>query len=124
MISITASKCNDEKLEIVRYDLLAWHIWPFEVVSLVSRTLREFLLMASYGICVKSSYVWVQERFVPTGCLKKPLAHRTDKTTAFCPIKTIAHYEAISDYQKAKNIGTTESTVYTSKAEVRSRSDS
>lgn len=107
MISIIASKCIDERLEIVCYDLLAWHIWPFEVVSLVSRTLREVLLMASYGSCVKSGHAWVQARFVPTGCLKKPWGHRTDRTTVFFPIKTITRYEAISDYKKAKDVGTT-----------------
>lgn len=112
MISITASKCNDEKLEIVRYDLLAWHMWFFEVVSLVSSTLREIVLTAAYGVCVRSSMAWVQERFVPTGCLKKPWSHRTVRTTTFCPFRTITRYEAISDYKKAKDFDITDSLAF------------
>ncbi len=124
MVSITASKCNDEKLEIVRYDLLAWYMWPSEVVSLVSRTLREVVLMAAYGVCARSRMAWVQERFVPTGCLKKPWCHRTDRTTTFCPFRTITRYEDISDYQKAKEFETTESVAFGGKSEARSKSDS
>jgi len=123
MISIEIYVHNDEKLEIVQYDLLAWSIWPYEIAWLVFGTVRETVRMAIHGFYIRTSLTWAKESFVPKGCFDIPIKHRIEKSTRFSPCRTVTRYEDPLDYQQAIKHGSTENLICSGRAEFRSKSD-
>ena len=98
MISITLTTHDDEKLEIVEYEILAWLSWPFEWVFTGCRKLMETVELMRTGSCLVASQEWGKELLVPAGELRNPSRHQVIKGTSFPPVRRCWRYEERTDY--------------------------
>ncbi len=122
MLRITVTKHNDEKLEIVEYDVLAWLSWPFDLLLTSCQKLSETVELMTKGSCVVASQEWCKEFFIPSGEVRNPARHQVVKGTLLPPCCRKWRYEARADYVSAAVDGVGSSMVCRGKVERRQKS--
>ena len=101
MVRITVTKHNDERLEVVEYDILAWLSWPFDLLLVGCQKLIATVELMAKGSCVAASQEWCKEFYIPSGEVRNPARHQVVKGALLPPCCRKWRYEARSDYVSA-----------------------
>ena len=101
MISITITFHDDRAQSLTTYDLLAWLMWPVDLLFLVVDAMVE-----AHRLIISGSYIvmtggHVKSYFIPSGASGHPSRYRDMQTTTFAPFRRVVSYESRADYRYA-----------------------
>ena len=101
MVRIEMTVHDDRAQRLTTYDLLAWLMWPFDLLFIVVDAMTEAHRLIISGSYIVMSGGHVKSYFIPSGATGHPSRFRDIQTTTFTPFRRVVSYESLADYRYA-----------------------
>ena len=101
MVRIEMTVRDDRAQRLTTYDLLAWLMWPFDLLFIVVDAMTEAHRLIISGSCLVTTGDYVKSYFIPAGMSGHPSRFRNMQTTTFAPFRRVVSYESRADYRHA-----------------------
>ena len=101
MVRIEMTVRDDRAQRLTTYDLLAWLMWPFDLLFIVVDAMTEAHRLIISGSYIVMSGGHVKSYFIPSGATGHPSRFRDIQTTTFTPFRRVVRYESLADYRYA-----------------------
>lgn len=101
MVRIEITVHDERAQSLTTYDLLAWLMWPFDLLFVVVDAITEVHRSVISGAYIVTTGGYVKSYSIPSGASGHPSRYRNIQTTTFAPFRRVVSYESLADYRYA-----------------------